>query len=212
MKRFITLIFTVALSIFIWLSPNYSSKASIIDTQRELYKRIALEELENNIAKEVKRQQKEKEKEFHNPYTELIDSLTDYEKELVCRITIRECIDDQPLEGQRAVMEVIFNRVLSAGWPSTVEKVLSQKGQFATWDIRHWPSASDVEKMMEVLEIVRTANDIMLPNTEYVFFATSEHPEYAKNYIQIQDHHFGTSLSSTYVLTKEDMKDFYLTD
>ena len=209
MKRFTILIFTVAFSIFIGLIQNIQCKA-LSNAQRELHKRVALEELESSIAKEYKRQQKEKKKEFHNPYTELIDNLTDYEKELVCRITIRECID-QELNGQRAVMEVIFNRVLGAGWPSTVEKVLSQKNQFKTWEIRHWPSAQDVEEMMTTLDIVRNATDMILPNTEYVYFATHKQT-YAKNYIHIQGHYFGTSLDSDYVLTEKDMKDFYLTD
>ena len=41
--------------------------------------------------------------------------------------------NNQSFEGQKAVIEVIFNRVLSDEWPDTIYDVLSQRGQFATW-------------------------------------------------------------------------------
>lgn len=136
-------------------------------------------------------------------YAELIDNLTDYEKELICRITVRECID-QDVPGQRAVIEVILNRVISDAWPNTVEGVLSQGSktgvlQFATWPIKHWAKEEEIEAMMETLELVRTSADLILPHTDYVYFATKEQ-SYAKNYIAIQDHHFGTELNSSFDL------------
>ena len=149
-----------------------------------------------------------------NPYTELIENLTDYEKELICRITVRECIDE-PIEGQRAVIEIIFNRILSSEWPNTVEKVLSQKGQFATWAIRDLVTEKQIKQIEEVLEIVKNDNELMLPDLDYVFFSTKRQ-KYAKNYITIKrkntnttGHNFGTSLDSSFVLTKEHIKDFY---
>lgn len=45
-------------------------------------------------------------------YAETIDGLTEYEKDLICRIAFREA-GNQCEEGQRAVMEVILNRVES---------------------------------------------------------------------------------------------------
>jgi len=138
-----------------------------------------------------------------NIYTELIDNLTDYEKELICRIAVRECID-QDVPGQRAVIEVILNRVISNEWPNTVEGVLSQGSktgvlQFATWPIKHWAKDNEIAAMMETLELVRTSTDLILPSTDYVYFATKEQT-YAKNYFAIQDHHFGTGLNSSFDL------------
>lgn len=64
-------------------------------------------------------------------YADIIDKLNEEEKIMICQITFREA-GNQPIEGKRAVMEVILNRVNSEYWPDNVEAVLSQNGQFAT--------------------------------------------------------------------------------
>lgn len=64
-------------------------------------------------------------------YADLIDELNKEEKIMICQITFREA-GNQPVEGKRAVIEVILNRVNSEYWPDTVEDVLSQNRQFAT--------------------------------------------------------------------------------
>lgn len=64
-------------------------------------------------------------------YADLIDELNEEEKIMICQITFREA-GNQPVEGKRAVIEVILNRVNSEYWPDTVEDVLSQNRQFAT--------------------------------------------------------------------------------
>lgn len=44
-------------------------------------------------------------------YADKIDELEDYEKVLICQITFREA-GNQSIEGKRAVIEVILNRVM----------------------------------------------------------------------------------------------------
>ena len=64
-------------------------------------------------------------------YADTIDELTDYEKDLICRIAWLEA-GNQSMEGKRAVVEVILNRLMDPIWPSTIEGVLSAPNQFST--------------------------------------------------------------------------------
>lgn len=154
-------------------SPQYA--INIIESFVIIEEEVIIEEIELN---EV------------NPYTELIDSLTEYEKELIYKITFAES-GNQEAEGQRAVVEVILNRVLSNNFPDTVEGVLSQPHQFSTWSKRNKIKQEDQNKIVEILELVY-AEEPILPSVEYVFFDGKKHTKYATNYIKIQDHWFGT--------------------
>ena len=119
-------------------------------------------------------------------YSEI--SMSDEEYELLKRIVAAES-QTQELEGRKAVVEVIFNRVLSDDFPDTVKGVLSQKGQFSTWRMRN---ASWVvpELATEAIEAVIEDGRTILPDTEYLFFSRGK-SRYAKDYIKIQDHWFG---------------------
>ena len=126
-----------------------------------------------------------------NPYTELIENLTEYEKTLIYKITFAEA-GNQEEEGQRAVIEVILNRVLSDDFPNTVEGVLSQKHQFATWGVRSKVRQVDQDRIINILELVAIETPV-LPNLEYVFFARGKQTRYATDFIKIQDHWFGAA-------------------
>lgn len=95
--------------------------------------------------------------------------------------------NNQCFEGQKAVIEVIFNRVLSPDWPDTIYDVLSQKGQFATWKYRNRvkPTQVQADAISEVLRETET----VLPDTTYVYFDTKG--KNGKAHIRIQDHVFG---------------------
>lgn len=124
-------------------------------------------------------------------YAETIDGLTEYEKDLICRIAFREA-GNQCEEGQRAVMEVILNRVESDVWPDTVEGVLSQPHQFSTWSGRNRVSEEHIEDMEEILDKVYTEEPVLSDN--YVYFNSLSNPQ-MNNRIKIQDHWFGTGNS-----------------
>ena len=121
-----------------------------------------------------------------NPYADLIDSLTDDEKYLIYQITFLEA-GDQSMEGQRAVVEVILNRVLSDKYPNTVEGVLSQSGQFVTWSYRN--SKSHNEEQEEALQLVYEEEPIL--TLDYLMFSMGKF-SWGRNYIKIGDHWFGT--------------------
>ena len=126
-----------------------------------------------------------------NPYTEIIKNLTEYEKELIYKITFAEA-GNQEEDGQRAVIEVILNRVLSDDFPNTVEGVLSQKNQFSTWPGRNKIRKIDQDRIINILELVAIEIPI-LPSLEYVFFARGKQTKYATDFIKIQDHWFGAT-------------------
>ena len=121
-------------------------------------------------------------------YLEMIDNLTEDEKELICRITFREA-GNQCEEGKRAVMEVILNRVKDKNFPNSVKGVLSASGQFSTWKLRNKVTSEQVDNMMEILDVVRDNEPVLAGN--YVYFDGIKH-SYGKNYVKIQGHWFGT--------------------
>ncbi len=75
-----------------------------------------------------------------------------------------ECFD-----GQQAVAEVVFNRMLSEAFPDTLHDVIYQKGQFSTAD-----NADTATPTMTQYEAIREAllGENVLP-IEVVFFATT---------------------------------------
>lgn len=121
-----------------------------------------------------------------SPYVDLIDTLTDDEKYLIYQITFLEA-GNQSMEGQRAVVEVILNRVLSDEYPDTVEGVLSQSGQFTTWPYRN--SKSHNEEQKEALQLVYEEEPVL--TLDYLMFSRGKF-SWGRNYIKIGDHWFGT--------------------
>lgn len=119
-------------------------------------------------------------------YSEI--SISDEEYELLKRIVAAES-QTQRLEGRKAVVEVIFNRVLSDEFPHTVKGVLSQKGQFSTWRMRN-ASWVEPELAAEAIEAVIHDGRTVLPDTGYVYFSRGK-SRYGTDYIKIQDHWFG---------------------
>ena len=95
--------------------------------------------------------------------------------------------NNQSFEGQKAVIEVIFNRVLSDEWPDTIYDVLSQKGQFATWKSRNKVKPTEVQS--DVIADVLRETTTVLPDTSYVYF--DRKGRNGKNHVRIQDHVFG---------------------
>lgn len=121
-----------------------------------------------------------------SPYVDLIDSLTDDEKYLIYQIDFAEA-GNQTMDGQRAVIEVILNRVLSDKYPDTVYEVLSQSGQFSTWRLRN--SVSHNEEQEEALRLVYSKAPIL--TTDYLMFSVGKN-SYGRNYVKIDDQWFGT--------------------
>lgn len=118
-------------------------------------------------------------------YASIAEAMTDEEMDLLKKVVYLES-NDQTITGQKAVVEVIFNRVLHPDFPDTVRGVLTQKGQFSTISILH--KAKPNAMQTEAIEGVLTETVPMMPN-DVVYFAT-----YHANgtfYERIGDHYFG---------------------
>lgn len=124
--------------------------------------------------------------EIINPYQELIDNFTEEEKELLYKITFAEA-GNQNLDGQRAVIEVILNRLLSPQYPNTLVGVLSQRGQFTTWGSRNKVKYN--QEQITALDLVYSETPIL--NTDYLIFSVGK-SSWGRNYIKIDDQYFGT--------------------
>lgn len=120
-----------------------------------------------------------------NPYQEICQNITPEEEDLLCKILWAEA-NNQDMDGQRAVLEVIFNRVLSSSFPDSIELVLSQNGQFSTWKDRNNVEYTHVQ--LDALQIVSEEVPV-LPNTKYVFFDTRG--KNGRDKIKIGNHWFG---------------------
>lgn len=116
-----------------------------------------------------------------NRYSEL--EITEEDKELLARIVYLEA-RGQSFSGQRAVVEVVLNRVLDSRFPDTVYEVLYAPGQFTP--AKSIASTTPTETQYEVVDCVINETPITTENT--VYFATSA---LTKNvFAKIGDHYF----------------------
>ena len=150
-----------------------------------------IEELENR-APEIRTVEVEKVVEIEkvvevppeNEYSSI--TMTENEKDLLWWILALEA-KDQPDVGQRGVVEVIFNRVLSPEWPNTVEEVLYQPRQFSTIPYLTHPYVQASQKEMDNIDFVLTHGRTVLPD-DYVFFAS--YKANGSGFLLIEDHYF----------------------
>lgn len=114
--------------------------------------------------------------------------MTEDEAQLLRSILALES-QGEGLDGQKAVVEVIFNRVISDKWPNTVADVIYQKGQFATVRYLKRPYAVPGEAEDDAISEVLRETETVLPDTRYVFFDTRG--VNGKGHVRINHHVFG---------------------
>lgn len=107
-----------------------------------------------------------------NPYQTI--SISDSEYEELRWILALEA-QGEGLNGEIAVLETIFNRVLSQkNWGGSVHGVLSKRGQFSTYRLigssRAWAKPGELEDDA-ISECLRRGPSI-LPDMKYVYFDT----------------------------------------
>lgn len=139
--------------------------------------------------------------ELDTYYYDIINSLSDEDIDLICRIAVLEA-GNQCEDGKRAVIEVILNRLISEYYPDTIYGVLSAEGQFTTWGARNIVSQESIDNMKVILYIVRDTPESAFEKYmeeqgigcnphDYVYFARGRF-EWANNHLQIEDHWFET--------------------
>ena len=117
-------------------------------------------------------------------------TLTDDEKSLLAAILALEAdYDTEGFDGQKAVVEVVFNRVLSDKWPNTVKEVIYQKGQFSTVKYLKKPYNIPGEHEDDAISEVLRETETVLPDIRYVYFDTKG--KNGKDHIRLHHHVFG---------------------
>lgn len=95
-------------------------------------------------------------------------SLSDEDMVLLAKIIWLEARGES-FEGQQAVAEVVFNRMLSEYFPDTLSDVIYQKGQFSTASMVHTADPDNTQ----YLAIEAALNGPNILPLEVVFFATT---------------------------------------
>ena len=125
----------------------------------------------------------------NNPYLGI--TISDDEAEELRWVLALEA-QGEGFEGEIAVCEVIFNRLLSShDWGSSIHEVLSKKGQFSTYKLigsrKAWCRPGQVEDDA-ISECMRRGPQT-LPDMAYVYFDTGR--KNGKRNIRIGHHWFG---------------------
>ncbi len=124
----------------------------------------------------------------NNPYLGI--TISDEEAQELRWILALEA-QGEGFEGEIAVCEVIFNRVLSGRWGDGIHGVLSKRGQFSTYKMigssRAWCKPGQVEDDA-ISECMRRGPQT-LPDMKYVYFDTGR--KNGSRNIKIGNHWFG---------------------
>lgn len=116
-------------------------------------------------------------------------TMTDDEAQLLRSILALEAdYDTEGHDGQKAVVEVIFNRVLSPRWPDTVADVIYQRGQFATVKYLRRPYNTPGEHEDDAISAVLRETETVLPSTDYVYFSRGK--SNGKAFVKLNHHWF----------------------
>ncbi len=119
-------------------------------------------------------------------YADIAASITENERELLAKATYLEA-GNQSMTGQRAVVEVILNRVMDDKFPDTIEAVLYQPGQFTT--APNLASATPSEEQYRAVDLtLETSTPILEP---YVLLFATNIPDWQTKYEKIGAHYFG---------------------
>ena len=116
-------------------------------------------------------------------------TMTDDEAQLLRSILALEAdYETEGHDGQKAVVEVIFNRVLSPRWPDTVADVIYQRGQFATVKYLRKPYNRPGEHEDDSISAVLRETETVLPSTDYVYFSRGK--SNGKAFVKLNHHWF----------------------
>ena len=116
-------------------------------------------------------------------------SMTDDEAQLLRSILALEAdYGTEGHDGQKAVVEVIFNRVLSPRWPDTVADVIYQRRQFATVKYLRKPYNRPGEHEDDAISAVLRETETVLPSTDYVYFSRGK--SNGKAFVKLNHHWF----------------------
>lgn len=112
------------------------------------------------------------------------NNISDYELEMLCRITNAEAGDQGEL-GMRYVIDVILNRVHSNIYPNTIEEVITQQYQFEGYDTCLYNE--DIPEELEEIVLEELNNPT---NTEILYFRKDYYHSFGTPLFNYKDHYF----------------------
>lgn len=159
----------------IWVtSADYSNSGNETETELEIEIELETEiELEIEIKTETEAEITEPQASVEEPVEDEGSknrwniALTEDEIDLLARIVWLES-QGEPVEGQEAVVEVIFNRMASGLFPNTLYDVLSQRNpvQFCSWKNRDRAKPTEKE-YASIYEVLNGNTGILRNDTMY---------------------------------------------
>lgn len=123
-------------------------------------------------------------------YTTIANYITENERETLARLVYLEARGQSYL-GQKAVVEVVLNRVLSDEFPNTIDDVIYQKNQFSP--AKYIETTTPTQIQYDVVDEVLSEIYPVL-NTNVLFFSTKQYNDLL--YEQIGNHYFCYSTKS----------------
>lgn len=119
-----------------------------------------------------------------NPYESI--EITEDDIELMSRLVYQEARGESS-DGQKAVVEVVLNRVLDSDFNNTVYDVIYEKRQFSTAK-RLKNTTPNPENYEAVKYVIENGNTIF--PTNYVYFSVGK--SNGKNFTKLGNHWFST--------------------
>lgn len=103
-------------------------------------------------------------------YRDVTESMSESEYHLLAAL-VKEESGNQSHAGQRAVVEVVFNRVLDDRFPDSIEEVITANNQFST--LRKLPHSEPTQEQYDAIDAVASEVEPILPQ-EVVYFANKD--------------------------------------
>lgn len=119
-----------------------------------------------------------------NPYANI--EITEEDIELLSALVYQEARGES-LDGQKAVVEVVLNRVLDSDFKNTVYDVIYEKRQFST--AKKLKGTVPNEENYEAVRYVIENGNTIFP-TNYVYFSVGK--SNGKNFTKLGNHWFST--------------------
>lgn len=137
---------------------NFKNQEEIIQKLSEVWSLLE-EEKNTNIIENIKHR-----------YSDIASNISQSEKDTIARLVWLEARGESN-EGQRAVIEVILNRVLNNRFPNTINGVVYQNNPLQFSPSRLIPSTSATSKEYDNLEYV-LGGESFVTDESVVFFST----------------------------------------
>ena len=189
MKRLVSVLLGYLLLMFAVYSASEEPKEEVVEeveTKAGFNKFIEDIDVSDEVAENAKRTMSKLEI-INNQEESTNDATSQSDIDLLATI-VRAEAGNQPLEGKRAVADVILNRVDNEQFPDTIEGVIYQEGQFACVNDGNFAKAMYTKDETDYEAVRLELSD--RTDSEILFFQTNSYSSYGTPAYVIGDHYF----------------------